>query len=84
MVPSHVLMSLAMIFYQFKLKVGQAISISRHVGPGNIYYLQDKHKSSICRQFVPNHYVNHLVGQRGKLFPESQGGGLHHLRCAHF
>ena len=32
MVPSRVLMSLAMIL------------------------LQDKHKSSICKQFVPNHY----------------------------
>jgi len=40
--------------------------VKQYVGPGHIYYLQDKHKSSICRLFVPNHcreLVNHLVGQ---------------------
>jgi len=38
-----------MVFYERKLRIGEAIAISRHVGPGIIYYLQDKHKSSICR-----------------------------------
>jgi len=35
-------------------------------------------------QITSESLVNHLVEQMGKLFPESQGGGLHHLRYAHF
>jgi len=29
--------------------------VKQYVGPGNVYYLQRKNKSSICRLFLPNH-----------------------------